>query len=67
MQLLRWTCPHFLEFVNMIEADTIVHSRNTLHKPELMAKLWEKYKQLITTAISSSHFCQVWIEGIHDC
>ena len=31
----------------MIEADTIVRSQNTLTKPELAAKLLEKYKQLI--------------------
>jgi len=36
-----------VEFVYMIEADTIVRSQNTLHKPELAVKLLEKYKQLI--------------------
>ena len=37
-----------VEFVYMIEADTIVRSQNTLRKPELAAKLLEKYKQLIS-------------------
>ena len=36
-----------VEFVYMIEADTLVRSQNTLRKPELAAKLLEKYKQLI--------------------
>jgi len=36
-----------VEFVYMIEADTIVRSQNTLRKPELAVKLLEKYKQLI--------------------
>ena len=37
-----------VEFVYMIEADTIVRSQNTLRKPELAAKLLEIYKQLIS-------------------
>lgn len=36
-----------VEFVYMIEADTIVRSENQLCKPELAAKLLEKYKHLI--------------------
>lgn len=36
-----------VEFVYMIEADTLVRSQNTLRKPELAVKLLEKYKQLI--------------------
>ncbi len=39
----------------MIEADTIVRGQNTLCKPELAAKLLEKYKQLIA-AIPANRF-----------
>jgi hypothetical protein len=39
----------------MIEADTIVRSQNTLRKPELAAKLLDKYKQLIC-AIPGNRF-----------
>jgi hypothetical protein len=44
-----------VEFVYMIEADTIVRSQNTLSKPELAVKLLEKYKQLIA-AIPANRF-----------
>ena len=36
-----------VEFVYMVEAESLVRSQNTLKKPELAAKLLEKYKQLI--------------------
>jgi hypothetical protein len=37
-----------VKFVHMVEAESLVRSQNTLKKPELAAKLLEKYKQLIT-------------------
>jgi len=36
-----------VEFCYMVEAESLVRSQNTLKKPELAAKLLEKYKQLI--------------------
>jgi hypothetical protein len=36
-----------VEFVYMIEAESLVRSQNTLKKPELAAKLLDKYKQLL--------------------
>jgi hypothetical protein len=44
-----------VEFVYMMEADTIVRSQNTLCKPELATKLLDKYKHLIL-AIPANHF-----------
>jgi hypothetical protein len=36
-----------VEFCYMIEAESLVCSQNTLKKPELALKLFEKYKKLI--------------------
>ena len=41
----------------VVEAKTIVCSQNTLKKPELAAKLVEKYKLLIA-GIPFNHFCK---------
>jgi len=52
-----------VEFVYMVEADTIVRSQNTLRKPELAAKLLEKYKQLISL-VPSGRFGECGLQAV---
>lgn len=46
-----------VEKVYMIEAETLCRGENTMKKPELMAKIFERYKALIR-AIPASRFGQ---------
>jgi len=60
-----------VEFCYMVEAESLVRSQNTLKKPELAAKLLEKYKQLISE-IPSNRFGdfglkELMVKGYFNC